>query len=87
MASIKTLKKKIHQQSFDVLLTALVKVENNRKDVDKIQKLSDELNDFTTKSIQRINASRGWNKKERKAELKSIEEQLNDKFISLGKMV
>lgn len=87
MASIRSLKKKIHQQSFVVLLTALIRVDNNMKDVEKIQKLSDELNDFTKKSIQRINQSRGWKKEERRAELKSVNEQLDDKFATLLKMV
>ncbi len=84
MASIRTLKKKIHQQSLQVLLTALVKSEQDENAINRLQTLSEEINDFSLKSIQRINNCKYWQKAEKKAEIKSIQEQVRDKFVSLG---
>lgn len=79
MASIKQLKKKINQQSFKILETALRLGENQKGKTEKLVVVLEEVGYFQRISINRINASARMSKKERRAEIKSVAEQLKDK--------
>lgn len=79
MASKRQLKKKINQQSFKILRLALLFFGNQNNKKKMISDLLEESFHFQQESLNRLNISRNLGKSERKAELRSIAEQVKDK--------
>ena len=79
MASIKQLKKKINQQSFKILDAALRGSGNQKGKTENLVTVLEEVRYFQQISIKRINGSCKLMRAERRAEIKSVAEQLKDK--------
>ncbi len=79
MASKRQLKKKINQQSFKILRNSLLFFGNQNNKEQLISGLLEDSFHFQQESLTRISVSRELPKKERKAELRSIAEQVKDK--------
>jgi len=79
MASTRQLKKKINQQSFKILRNSLLFFGNQNNKENMISGLLEDSFHFQQESLARIHVSRELTKEERRAELKSIAEQVKDK--------
>lgn len=79
MASKRQLKKKINQQSFKILRLSLLFFGNQNNKEKTISDLLEDAFHFQRQSLQRIQSSVSLSKAERKAELRSVAEQLKDK--------
>lgn len=79
MASTRQLKKKINQQSFKILRNSLLFFGNQNNKENMISGLLEDSFHFQQESLARIQVSRELSKQERRAELKSIAEQVKDK--------
>lgn len=79
MASKRQLKKKINQQSFKILRNSLLFFGNQNNKEKIISDLLEDCFHFQQESLTRFGISRQLPKFERKAELKSIAEQVKDK--------
>ncbi len=79
MASKRQLKKKINQQSFKILHLSLLFFGNQNNKEKMISDLLEDSFHFQQESLDRLNISRSLGKAERKAELRSIAEQVKDK--------
>lgn len=78
MASVKQLKKKINQQSFKIVKFTL-EGGNQNTNSDKLLSILADVKQFQQISRLRINQSRNMVEVERRAELKTVAEQLKDK--------
>ncbi len=87
MASVKQLKKKINQQSFKILDATLRMGENQKGKTEKLVIILEEVRYFQLISINRINASCRMSMAERRAEIKSVAEQVKDKEIYFLKSI
>jgi len=81
MASVRLLKKKIKLHIVQVVAKGFLYYDSNKEKEKALKGFIEDVVGFTSQSIYRINAARGMEQKERKAELKSVEEQFRDKQI------
>lgn len=79
MASKRQLKKKINQQSFKILRLSLLFFGNQNNKEKMVSDLLEDAFHFQRQSLQRIQSSVNLSKAERKAELRSVAEQVKDK--------